>query len=214
MGHYTTIYGQINGISEESFELIREDLMAIFENVYWSPDRSGALEIDSYGKHCPEFVGPVFDKIAFALDKGTYGELTISDEEAASVIFFAGSSEGKPHGQWIEEQVKTLRPENPFKGDGKDLYGLRLEEINREHEYSYDLLLRAATDSEAWEKAQEHAMHWYDDAGRELKKAQGYQEYYFLGREIIVRIVQVYKTTKEEWLERQYQSALIDSEPA
>ena len=211
MGHYTTLYGEINGIPEKSFDLIRDDLIKAFESVSWRSDNNGTLAINSFGKYYPEFVDSVLDKIVFCLDEGAYGELTVSDDENDAVIFFSGPSAKRPHGGWIEKPAKRLWPENPFEEYEKGLYGFRLEEKNGEQEYSHDLLVRAGKESDAWDKAQEYAMHWYDDEDVEQIKEHGYVEFCFFGGAIGVRIDQVYKTTKEEWLERQYQSALIGS---
>jgi len=72
---------------------------------------------------------------------------------AFSVCGISENEQDQP--QCIEKPAKPLRPEHPFEGDGKDLYRLQLEEINGEHEYNHDLLIKAETDSEAWEKAQQ-----------------------------------------------------------
>ena len=211
MGHYTTLYGEVKGISEESYDMIRDDLMEAFESVFWRTDNNGTLAINSFGKHYPDFVDSVLDKITFCLDESAYGELTVSDDESDAVIFFTGPSAKRPYGMWIEKPAKRLWPENPFKEHGKDLYGFRLEEKNGEQEYKHDLLVRAGKESDAWDKAQEYAMHWYHDEDVEQIKEHGHIEFNFFGGMIGVRIDQVCKTTKEEWLESQYQSALIDS---
>ena len=211
MGHYTTLYGEINGIPEESYDLIRDDLMKVFESVFWRTDNNGTLAINSFGKHYPEFVDSVLDKIAFCLDESAYGELTVSDDESDAVIFFTGPSMKRPHGMWTEKPVKRLWPENPFEEYEKDLYGFRLEEKNGEQEYNHDLLVRARKDSEAWDKVKGYAMHWYHDEDVEEITEHGHIEFSFFGGTIGVCIDQIDKTTKEEWLERQYQSALIDA---
>ena len=131
---------------------------------------------------------------------------------AFSVCGISDKEQDEPHGR--KKSAPLLLPDHLSKQNGKDLYRVQLEEINGEQEYSHGLLVRAETINEAWEKAKEHAMRWYHDEDVQLNTERGHPEYYFFGGAIAVRISQVCKTTKEAWLKRQYQSALINQEHA
>ena len=65
MGYDITINGFIEGVSEESFDLIKEDLEDVFEEVSW---KNNTIEIYSFGNHHDEVLRPVFDKLAFCID--------------------------------------------------------------------------------------------------------------------------------------------------
>ncbi|MBW2000269.1 MAG: hypothetical protein JRJ29_20210 [Deltaproteobacteria bacterium] len=102
MGCYTSIVGLIKGISEESYELIRQDLERTFGEVNY---KNGIIDISSYGKHFQ--IEPVFDKIAFCIDEGGGQLIEIGDDDDKSVIFFAPRV-------WARKHVKVVWPENPF----------------------------------------------------------------------------------------------------
>ena len=75
MGYNSSISGLIEGISADSFELIKEDLEDVFQEVYW---HNNTVEISSYGKHYDDIMSPVYDKLAFCMENGGRGCL---DEE-------------------------------------------------------------------------------------------------------------------------------------
>ena len=106
MGYNSYINGSIDGISEDSFELIKEDLEEVFGDVYWN---NNEIDINSYGKHCDEVVFPVYDKIAFCIDGKGGGRLDIEGDEHddLSGIFFAKR-------QWKQILAEIIYPENPF----------------------------------------------------------------------------------------------------
>ncbi len=106
VGTSSSIEGTISGITEDSYELIREDMEDVFVNVAWVDD---CVEIDSYGKHNARWVYPVFDKIAFCINEGGTGELLYNGEGATDLwkMFFAP-------GRWKELPVQIVYPENPF----------------------------------------------------------------------------------------------------
>ncbi len=106
MGYETTIRGEIKGLSEDSFELIKEDLEEAFESVCWKND---TIEINSYGKHYQTEMFPIYDKIAFCIDENGSGGLEEEGNEQFdfSTIFFR-------HRQWRQVWVEVTFPENPF----------------------------------------------------------------------------------------------------
>jgi len=106
MGCNSSIRGEIKGISEDSFELIKEDLEEAFETVFWN---NNAIEIDSYGKHYEANMFPVYDKIAFCIDGNGCGGLEEEGDEQLdfSTIFFC-------HRQWKQIWVEVNFPQNPF----------------------------------------------------------------------------------------------------
>ena len=125
MGCYSSIRGTIEGISEESYELIKEDLEHVFEEVHWVHDKitddfgntrvvnkGGAIEISSYGKHRDEWVHPLYDKIAFCIDDGGGGYLQYEGEDIddLEMIFFKTR-------QWVDLWAVIQWPENPFTTD-------------------------------------------------------------------------------------------------
>ena len=55
MGYDSNINGNIEGISEDSFQLIKEDLEEVFVDVYWD---NNEIDINSYGRHYDEVVFP------------------------------------------------------------------------------------------------------------------------------------------------------------
>jgi len=107
MGYNSSIYGEIKGLSEDSFELIKEELEAIFDIVFWE---NGKLSLEGYGKHYNEVMFPVYNKIAFCIDEDPGGKLNEDGDEEFdfSTIFF------RPM-QWKQVWVKVNFPENPFK---------------------------------------------------------------------------------------------------
>ena len=106
MGYETTIRGRIKGITEGSFELIKEDLEDAFESVSW---KNNTIEINSYGKHYQTEMFPVYDKIAFCIDENGSGGLEEEGDEQFdfSTIFFR-------HRQWRQVWVEVIFPNNPF----------------------------------------------------------------------------------------------------
>ncbi len=123
MGYNSYISGTIEGISEESYELIREDLEQVFENVTWCKEsvwetkskgkeivnKGGAIEIGSYGRHHDEFMHPLFDRIAFCIDDNGGGYLDFHGEEAEDMgsIYFAAR-------RWRQIWAQIEWPQNPF----------------------------------------------------------------------------------------------------
>ena len=125
MGYYTYIRGTIEGISEESYELIKEDLEHVFEQVEYFSERftddfgktkvvniGGAIEISGYGKHRDEWLHPLYDKIAFCIDYGGGGYLEYQGEDVDDIgmIFFTVR-------QWAILGAIIQWPENPFTTD-------------------------------------------------------------------------------------------------
>ena len=106
MGYETTIRGEIKGVTEDSFELIKEDLEEAFESVCWKND---TIEINSCGKHYDTNMFPVYDKIAFCIDENGSGCLEEEGDELLdfSTIFFR-------HRQWRQVWVEVIFPNNPF----------------------------------------------------------------------------------------------------
>jgi len=109
------------------------------------------------------------------------------------------------------EQDSPVGNKNPGQGKETDLYSVQLEETNGEQEYSHDLLIKAGNDHEAWHQAHHIARHWYAGEGKNVSQEPGQQEYTFFGGARAVRIARVEETTRKEWLERQYQAALIQT---
>jgi hypothetical protein len=107
------------------------------------------------------------------------------------------------------EQDAPVGDHNLREGEKPDLYSVQLKETNGEQEYSHDLLITAGNDHEAWHQAHHLARHWYAGDGEEVHSNQGQQEYAFFGGARAVRIARVEKTTKEEWVKRQYEAAVI-----
>ena len=87
MGYDIVINGFVEGISTESFELIKDDLEDVFNEVSW---KDNAITIHSYGNHHDEILCPIFNKIAFCIDGDGGGQLDIEGEECGdfSIIFF------------------------------------------------------------------------------------------------------------------------------
>ena len=72
MGYDLNVNGFIGGISEESFDLIKEDLEDLFTEVSF---KDNTIKIYSCGNHPDEILGPAFNKIAFCIDADGGGEL-------------------------------------------------------------------------------------------------------------------------------------------
>ena len=106
MGYYSNIQGEVEGISKESFELIKEDLEKVFETVLW---HDNAIEIDSHGKHFTANMHPVYDKIAFYINDNGAGELHEEGDDKFdySTIFFRSR-------QWKQTWAEVHYPKNPF----------------------------------------------------------------------------------------------------
>jgi hypothetical protein len=127
MGYSSSIDGIIEGISEDSFLLIKEDLEEVFEDVEWLPEKiiakkdelgkikstilnkGGAMEIHSYGRHYDECIHPLYDKIAFCIDDGGGGCLEYEGEDVGELacIFFTTR-------QWKEMWAEIQYPQDPF----------------------------------------------------------------------------------------------------
>ena len=127
MSYNSHISGVIEGITEESYLLIKEELEHVFDDINWYPeelveikDRSGeikksitnkggAIEIYSYGKHYDEKIFPVYDKIAFCIDADGKGGLDYEGDESGDIgsIFFITR-------QWKEVWTTIQFPQNPF----------------------------------------------------------------------------------------------------
>ena len=106
MGYYSNIQGEIEGISKESFELIKENLEEVFETVLWDENK---IEIDSHGKHYDANMFSVYDKIAFCINENGAGELHEQGDEQFdySLIFFR-------HRKWKQRWIEINYPDNPF----------------------------------------------------------------------------------------------------
>jgi len=105
MGYDSYINGFIDGIAEDSFELIKKDLDDVFNEVFW---KNNAIEISSYGKHYDEVMFPLYDKIAFCIDSGG-GCLDEEGEECGDLsrIFFVSR-------QWKRVGAEIVYPSDPF----------------------------------------------------------------------------------------------------
>ena len=106
MGYDSSINGVIEGISEDSYELIKEDLEEAFEAVFW---KNNTIDIESYGKHYDANIFPVYDKIAFCIDGNGGGDLEEEGDGQLdfSTIFFC-------HRQWKQVWIDVHFPDNPF----------------------------------------------------------------------------------------------------
>jgi len=110
MGCEININGFIEGVSKDSFELIKEDLEEAFNEVSWNDN---TIEIYSYGNHHDEVMHPVYNKIAVCIDGDGGGQLDIEGEECGdfSSIFFVPR-------QWNRVWGKFVYPVNPFNKKG------------------------------------------------------------------------------------------------
>jgi len=111
MGYYSSIDGSINGISEESYKLLWQDLSDNFDDYEFELIRDtgfGEVWISSYSKH--RDIEEIFKKIADQIAPGFFGELSYTGEEGPdmSTIFFKS-------GEWEEHPVEIIYPKNPFK---------------------------------------------------------------------------------------------------
>ena len=106
MGYNSNINGFIEGISADSFELIKEDLEDVFDEVLWE---NNAIEINSYGKHYDEVMFRLYDKLAFCINDGGHGCLDEEGEECGDLsrIFFVSR-------QWKRVWAEVLYPSDPF----------------------------------------------------------------------------------------------------
>ena len=106
MGYYSNIQGEIEWISKESFELIKENLEEVFETVLWDENK---IEIDSHGKHYDANMFSVYDKISFCINENGAGELHEQGDEQFdySLIFFR-------HRKWKQRWIEINYPDNPF----------------------------------------------------------------------------------------------------
>jgi len=106
MGNDIVINGFVEGISKESFELIKDDLEDVFNEVSW---KDNAIEIFSCGKHHDDVMHSICNKISFCIDGDSSGQLDIEGEEHGdlSTIFFTPR-------QWKQVWWEIISPENPF----------------------------------------------------------------------------------------------------
>jgi hypothetical protein len=106
MGYEININGFIEGISKESFDLIKEDLEDVFEEVSW---KDNTIEIYSFANHQDEVLRSVFDKLAFCIDGDGGGQIDLEGEECGdlSSIFFKQR-------KWIQQWAEISNPVNPF----------------------------------------------------------------------------------------------------
>ncbi len=108
------IRGSIYGISEDSFELIKEDLEEVFDEVdFWNyPGIEGLnteIKVVSYGFIDTDDLFTVCDKIAFCIDGEGWGRLEIQRDDPTdfSCIFFVPR-------QWKQVFTEIIDPEDPF----------------------------------------------------------------------------------------------------
>ena len=90
------------------------------------------------------------------------------------------------------------------------LYELILREYIGEKEFTYNKLIYARTLKSAERKADKYAKRFwssYEDDQHVRKNKEG--QYEFNGGEIVVELIVVSETTKEQFLEECYQRALI-----
>ena len=89
------------------------------------------------------------------------------------------------------------------------LFELILREHIGEKEFTYNKLIQAKTQKSAENKAHKYARRFwssYED-NQPVRKKDG--QYYFNGGEIVVEVIDVSETTKDQFLEECYQRALI-----
>jgi len=90
---------------------------------------------------------------------------------------------------------------------------MRLEERNGEQEYSYNYLIRAKTEGEAWELARKMAASFYgedEDGNPEGTIVDGDDcVYEFPGLWIVVKIDDLSPTTKGEYVRRMLEHEMI-----
>ena len=110
MGYYSTITGDISGIKIEDFNNLKEDMEKVFDEVSWEETDGGTIGINSSAKHREEWMRPVYDKIAAAIQQGGEGRLEENGEEQGdvSLIFFIKD-------KWEQLWAEIKYPENPFK---------------------------------------------------------------------------------------------------
>ena len=106
MGYDLNINGLIGGISEESFDLIKDDLEDVFTEVSF---KDNTIKIYSCGNHPDEILNPVFNKLAFCIDGDGSGQLDLEGEECGdfSTIFFVQR-------QWKQVWLEMYHPADPF----------------------------------------------------------------------------------------------------
>ena len=106
MGYDLNVNGFIGGISEESFDLIKEDLEDLFTEVSF---KDNTIKIYSCGNHPDEILGPALNKIAFCIDGDGGGKLDLEGEECGdfSTVFFVAR-------QWKQVWLEMFHPANPF----------------------------------------------------------------------------------------------------
>ena len=106
MERKNNIWGEIYGISKESFELLREDLEQVFNIVNW---QNNNLVLERNGKHYDNKIYAVYDKIAFCID-GDNGGGELEERENSddfSSVFFCPC-------KWEQVWGNVVYPQNPF----------------------------------------------------------------------------------------------------
>ena len=91
------------------------------------------------------------------------------------------------------------------------LFEIILREQIGEKEWTHNLLVRARTLKSAEKKAHNYARKFwssYEDNEPVKKNEDG--QYEFNGGEIVVQVVDVREISKEEWLEKAFERALIN----
>lgn len=110
MGYYSTISGNISGITSKGYNSIKEDLKSVFDEADWDECNGGTLMIHSNAKHYDDYTHPVYDKIAAVLSaKEGHGELEEQGEESGdiSIIYFIKDN-------WKQLWAEVIYPRNPF----------------------------------------------------------------------------------------------------
>jgi len=106
MGYYSSIDGQIHGISKESYEKV-EGLMTEHFDDFEYREEFNSIWIHSYGKHYE--IEEVLTAISEQIQEEFYGELSYVGEEDGHLITFFLKA-----GEWCELPVKIVYPENPY----------------------------------------------------------------------------------------------------
>jgi hypothetical protein len=84
----------------------------------------------------------------------------------------------------------------------------RLKEQNGEQEYSYDHIIEAETLEDAEKIYEEYAKTFYGD-GSDDEPEEGDGGYYFFNGEIWAGVESIIPTTKEAWMENQFNINLL-----
>lgn len=99
-------------MSREAFEMIGNDVWENFDEVSYQVD---GVSLYGYGKYYTVRLDPIFKKISFLMDHGTWAELEeVGEEHEKSIIFLWGPNDHDNYGTWKEFYVNEIYPENPF----------------------------------------------------------------------------------------------------